>query len=59
MPCAGDINCAEEGEMSVCDDGFCRFQVELAPPECVRADDCYGADSMCINGACEVTNPAD
>lgn len=53
MPCAGDINCTSEGEMSVCDDGFCRFQVELVPPECLRGSDCYG-DSICLNGSCTV-----
>ncbi len=50
MPCVAPINCADEGDMTECSEGFCRFLSEIEPT-CVRATDC-GDDGFCLDGKC-------
>ena len=50
MPCVAPINCADQGVMTECFDGFCRAPVEL-DPACIRAADCAEGAS-CLNGSC-------
>ena len=50
MPCAAEINCADQGDMTVCHDDFCRFEVEL-DYTCIRASEC-NEGAACVNGGC-------